>query len=111
MRLGGKASITRFCFLLRAECATHRQRDAFHNQKVLIERRCDNNTGILNKRTAAEHIIVEHEVDEDQAVVACRGLVETPFGIETEHQAMVAEFQPNFSPPSGFTYIYTVAAT
>ena len=101
MRLGGKASITRFCFLLRAECATHRQRDAFHKQAVLNERRCDNNTGILNKRTAAEHI-VEHEVDEDQAV-ACRGLVETPFDIETEHQ--------DFSPPSGFTYIYTVAAT
>ena len=35
------ASITRFCFLLRAECATHRQRDAFHNQKVLNERRCE----------------------------------------------------------------------
>ena len=102
MGLGGKASITRFCFLLRAECATHRQRDAFHSQKVLNERRCDNNIGILNKRTAALSHIVEHEVDEDQAV-ACRGLVETPFDIETEHQ--------DFSPPSGFTYIYTVAAT
>ena len=35
----------------------------------------------------------KHDVDEDEAVV-CRGLVETPFDIETP----------------GFTYIYTLAA-
>ena len=102
VRLGGTVHRLHVFPLLRAECATHRQRDAFHKQAVLNERRCDNNTGILNKRTAALSHIVEHEVDEDQAV-ACRGLVETPFDIETEHQ--------DFSPPSGFTYIYTVAAT
>ena len=49
---------------------------SFHNQGLLYERRrADNNTGILNHQTAAEHI-VEHDVDEDEAVV-CRGLVET----------------------------------
>ena len=35
----------------------------------------------------------DHDVDDDEAVV-CRGLVETPFDIETP----------------GFTYIYTLAA-
>ena len=36
----------------------------------------------------------DHDVDEEDEAVVCRGLVETPFDIET----------------SGFTYIYTLAA-
>ena len=36
----------------------------------------------------------DHDVDEEDEAVVCRGLVETPFDIETP----------------GFTYIYTLAA-
>ena len=62
---------------------------SLRSQGLLYGRRRANNTGILNIQTRLR----DHDVDEDEAVV-CRGLVETPFDIET----------------SGFTYIYTLAA-
>ena len=61
---------------------------SLRSQRLLYGRRRANNIGVLNIQTRLR----DHDVDDDEAVV-CKGLVETPFDIET----------------SGFTCIYTLA--